>query len=393
MLKNRFLFFIFLSFTILSIHGQRLSEDARIGILTCGPGNELYAAFGHTAIHVCDTNKLVDIVFNYGTFDFHTPNFYIKFSQGRLPYMLSVSSFNDFIRSYQYEGRWVVEQELDLSYEEKEYIYDLLITNFHPENRYYAYDFFMDNCATRVRDMVEASLIERTAFQEHFPEHNTSFRDLIYPYLESMTWWRLGIDLALGMRCDKPISNLQYMFLPDELMNQLDTIKTKNESVMDNIGYHSDKLVASKTLLLKETRSPSSKGIPPFYVALLLCLIVIVLTVIEHKKKIYFKYVDVFLFGLFAILSLLIMYLWFCSDHHATKFNFNLLWANPLLIYILIRLQKSHKVILYIMLACIILPLFFFWGLPQYFNIASFPLMLLLAIRIGSLIKQKRELP
>lgn len=390
MLKNKFFFFIFLLFSTFSIHGQRLSEDAYIGVLTCGPGNELYAAFGHTAIHIRDTNKLVDIVFNYGTFDFHTPNFYVKFSQGRLPYRLSVSSFDDFIRSYHYEGRWVVEQELNLSYEEKENMYDLLITNFHPDNRYYAYDFFMDNCATRVRDMIEASLLERTAFQEHFPETKTSFRNLIYPYLESMTWWRFGIDLALGMRCDKRISNLQYMFLPDELMYQLDTVKTEDESTVNHVGLHNKKLIASNTQLLEENRSPLAKNISPIWITSLLCLIVIALTIWEYKKKSYFKYIDIVLFSLFVILSLLIIYLWFCSNHYTTKFNLNLLWANPLLIYVLIRLRKSHKVVLYILLACILLPLFFFWALPQHFNIASFPLMLLLAVRVGNLIKQKK---
>ena len=295
MVKNKFFTFIFLLISIFHLSGQRLSETAYIGILTCGSGDELYSTFGHTAIHICDTNKHLDIVFNYGTFNFNTPNFYVKFSQGRLPYMLSVSSFNAFLYEYQQEGRWVVEQKLNLTPEEKEKMNDLLIQNYSPENRYYAYDFFMDNCATRVRDVIKASLIDRTIFQEHTTKDNASFRELIYPYTTSMLWWRFGIDLGLGMRCDKPASNIQYMFLPNELMNQLDTVKIDHKSIVE-----------TKAVIVKENREPLSKSVSPTLITSILCLLVMLFTLWENRKKTYFAWLDIILFTFISLLSLLI---------------------------------------------------------------------------------------
>ncbi len=380
MIKNIFFGLIFL-LSLLHLQAQRLSEAAGVSVLSCGAGNELYAAFGHTAIHLYDTNKHLDLVFNYGTFDFNTPHFYLKFSQGRLPYMLSVTSFYEFMYAYKNEGRWVYEQVLDLTLEEKENLYNLLLNNYLPQNRFYAYDFFMDNCASRVRDIISVSLIDRELFHKTNNTQNLSFRKLIYPYMESMQWWRLGIDIALGMRCDKRASNFQYMFLPTELMLQLDTVK------MEGVNFAKE-----KKMLLTESKPALSKNISPLLVTSILCLIIIVFTFLENKKKSYFKIMDIVLFSLISIVSLLIVYLWFFSNHYATKYNLNILWANPLFVYFLFRLQHSHRLLLWIALACIALPLLFFWVLPQTFNIATFPLMLLLSIRIINLIKQNKKL-
>ncbi|MDY0015697.1 MAG: DUF4105 domain-containing protein [Bacteroidales bacterium] len=381
MLKNIVLISLLAATMFAPASAQRLSEEAKISVLTCGPGNELYSTFGHTAIHLWDTNKHLDLVFNYGTFDFNTPNFYVKFSQGRLPYMLSITSFEDFLYGYRQEGRWVYEQELKLSAEEKEKMYNLLIENYLPANRYYAYDFFMDNCATRIRDLISNSLIERSLFRESHSDTNVSFRELIHPYMHSMQWWRLGIDLALGLRSDKPASHTQYMFLPNELMAQLDTTQMEGESFIEN-----------KVLIVADSKTPLSKSIPPLLITSVLCVIVILLTVWEHKKKTYFKWLDITLFSLISVLSLLIAYLWFCSNHYTTKNNLNLLWAHPLFIYILLRLRKSKDICIHISYGLLLLCIAGFWFLPQTFNPAVFPVLLLLTVRLVNLIKQKRKL-
>ncbi|MBP7103294.1 MAG: DUF4105 domain-containing protein [Bacteroidales bacterium] len=381
MLKNIVLISLLIATMFASASVQRLSEEAKISVLTCGPSNELYATFGHTAIHLWDTNKHLNLVFNYGTFDFNTPNFYVKFTQGRLPYMLSITSFEDFIYAYRQEGRWVYEQELRLTPEEKEKMYDLLLENYLPANRYYAYDFFMDNCATRIRDLISNSLVDRSLFKKSLSDTNTTFRELIKPYMHSMQWWRLGIDLALGMRCDKPVDHEQYMFLPNELMAQLDTATIEGE-----------RMVAKKVLIAKETKLPQTKSVPPLLITSLLCIIVILLTVWEYKKKTYFKWLDIILFSLASVLSLLIAYLWFFSNHYTTKYNLNLIWAHPLFIYLLLRLRKSKDILIHISYGLIVLCILGFWFLPQTFNPAVFPVLLLLALRIINLIKQKRKL-
>jgi hypothetical protein len=106
--------FIFLSSTNKTF-AQQLSDKAFISLLTCGPGDELYSVFGHTAIRVNDPATGIDIVYNYGTFDFAAPNFYLKFVKGDLQYFVSVSSYRDFVYTYQYYDRDVYEQVLNLT--------------------------------------------------------------------------------------------------------------------------------------------------------------------------------------------------------------------------------------------------------------------------------------
>ncbi|OQA88138.1 MAG: hypothetical protein BWY27_00962 [Bacteroidetes bacterium ADurb.Bin234] len=380
MLNHRYLITILLSLFSFQLNAQTLSDKSFISVLSCGEGNELYSTFGHTAIRVYDSLLQTDIVFNYGTFDFNTPNFYIKFSQGRLPYMLSVTSFENFVAEYRYEGRFVYEQILALSTEEKENLYNLLIENYRPENRYYAYDFFMDNCATRVRDIINKSLIDRTFFIETNSDTNASFRNLIYPYLESMLWWRLGIDIVLGMRCDHHASNTQYMFLPYELMNQLDTITIS--------GKH---IIEKKTMILPQTKEPLPKSISPTLLAYILLVIVLFAGFWEYKTKKYFKVIDILLFLVLSLLSLLILYLWFLSNHYTTKFNLNLLWANPMFIYLLLRLQKSNLYIIIFLLSCSGIVLLGFWFLPQAFNPAVFPICLIIVVRMLHLLRIKKQ--
>ena len=132
-----------------------LSETATASVLTCGPGDDFYTTFGHSAIRICDTAQGLDLVYNYGTFDFNTPHFYWKFMRGQLNYMLGRSSFEAFMEEYIYYGRAVWEQRLNFTPREVNNLYLLLEQNYLPEYRHYRYDFFRDNCATRVRDMVD----------------------------------------------------------------------------------------------------------------------------------------------------------------------------------------------------------------------------------------------
>ena len=102
---------------------QQITDLAEISIITCAPGDELYSTFGHTAIRVKDPVKRIDNVYNYGTFNFETPNFYMKFLRGKLDYMLSVSPYKYFVISYMNENRWIKEQVLNLSISQKKDIY------------------------------------------------------------------------------------------------------------------------------------------------------------------------------------------------------------------------------------------------------------------------------
>ena len=155
-MKKLYLLFLFLFFlnNISEAQPSTLSEEAEISIITIGPGKNLYDKFGHSAFRVKDEANGIDWAYNYGTYDFNTPNFYTKFAQGKLNYNLSVSYFEPFFENYIAENRWVKEQVLNLTVEEKNALFQFLENNAKPENRGYLYDFFFDNCATKIRDVL-----------------------------------------------------------------------------------------------------------------------------------------------------------------------------------------------------------------------------------------------
>jgi hypothetical protein len=370
----------------LSVHASfaQLSENAKVSILTCGDGFEFFETFGHTALRICDTALDMDYVFNWGVFDFNTDNFYLKFAQGRLPYMLGVTDYQWFVTQYAYEGRSMYEQELKLTFEEKNIMYKAILENYKPENRYYNYDFFEDNCATRIRDMALNSLQGRQFPVNAVSNSNLTFRQLFYPYTEHFLWWRFGIDIALGMRADKKTSAYNYMYLPEDLMFQFDT----------TILSHDNKtLTNSIQTVLKEQYPHSSPTVfSPNITFWLLFILVAVLTFMELRYRFYAKVFDIVFFCMIFFLSLLVFYLCFVSDHHATKDNLNLLWANPLILYALIRLHKSNIIVLYFLLGCLAVLVLGFWFLPQSFNSAFLPIWLVLILRITLLILRKKQI-
>jgi hypothetical protein len=160
---KKIIFLVFL-FPFLSYSQEiQLSPEAEISVITCGPGeSELYATFGHSAFRIKDLPNKIDRVYNYGTFNFNTPNFYIKFARGKLLYDLRAYNFGTFLQSYQREKRWVKGQVLDLKHDEIQRVYNFLENNAKPENRSYKYDFFYDNCSTKLYDVLEQVLGDKT---------------------------------------------------------------------------------------------------------------------------------------------------------------------------------------------------------------------------------------
>ena len=368
----------------INLLSAQLSENANISVLTCGAGFEFFESFGHTALRVCDTSSGMDYVFNWGIFDFSTDNFYLKFAQGQLPYMLGITTYERFVREYACDGRSMYEQVLDLTNEEKQTVWDTLYRNSLPENKYYNYDFFEDNCATRIRDIIQYSLQNRHFQTDIFPENSLTFRELFHPYTENFLWWRFGIDIALGMRSDKKVSTFDYMYLPDDLMNQFDTTILINDTKV---------LTLSKQSILEEMCPHSEPTVfSPNMLFWILLALTILLSFFEWKKGFYAKAFDIVLFAVMAILSLLVFYLAIISDHNATKENLNLLWANPLLFWVLIRLRKTNRIVLYIVLGCLAILIVGFWFLPQSFNSAFYPIWLMLALRLGLLLLKKKQI-
>ena len=156
-MKNRICLLFFCLFSLLAkAHAAVLSPQATVSLVTVWPGKEVFDTFGHTALWIYDPRNGIDKVYGYGTYDFNAPNFYGKFVIGHLDdYMISVLDMNYFLGSYQAENRTVIDQVLNLSPSQKEEMYAFLEKNYLPENRFYRYIFFFDNCTTRVRDVIK----------------------------------------------------------------------------------------------------------------------------------------------------------------------------------------------------------------------------------------------
>lgn len=292
----------------------------RISLLTCSPGTELYSTFGHSALRVIDSSTNTDIVFNYGTFEFDDPHFYQKFVQGKLLYFVSVTSFSDFMLQYQYEGRGVIEQVLNFSCEEKQNLFSALIENAKEENKYYKYDFVYDNCTTRLRDIVKNESKEPFITKDIRPDEATTFRNLIHDYLDKGKeyWSKFGIDILLGSPLDKKISNEEAMFLPDYLMKGFDSTKTGEKS-----------LVIEKRVLMQPTVQPQKITLfTPIVVFSIFFLLILILSFLKSTDT-FFKYFDFLFFFLTGALGVLLLFMWFGTDHTTSKYNFNLLWAFP----------------------------------------------------------------
>lgn len=359
-----------------------LSDNAFASLVTCGPGNDYYLAFGHTAIRVCDPANGIDRVYNYGTFDFDSPNLYWNFVRGYLNYCVSASSYRNFVATYQYEGRSLVEQRLRLTPDECRRLFDALEENCRPKNKYYIYDFFRDNCATRARDMVVKALDNPALFVNRTADTNRTYRQIIYQYVDRLQWWQFGVDLLLGMRCDRPVSTNDYMFIPFDLYNQLDT------TVVSATGKP---LAEPSVQILTETKQPNPESLSPDLVFWLFFLVVAVLTVAGLLKGWRLRWLDIPLFSVAGVLSLVLLVMWFFTIHWCTKWNLNILWLNPLFLYILFRLCKSNRIVLYITMACLAVVLIGFAWLPQQFNTAVFPIVLALMARLASYLSPQRN--
>ena len=361
-----------------------LSETATASVLTCGPGNDFYTTFGHSALRITDTAQGLDLVYNYGTFDFNTPHFYWKFMRGQLDYMLGRSSYENFMAEYVYEGREVREQRLCFTPQEVSNLYLLLEQNYLPEYRYYKYDFFTDNCASRIRDMVRMALGHReiSLMRESEP---TSYRRLVTANLKgNLEWWQLGIDLLFGLPADHVCDANERMFLPEEMEAEFAEAWPKPESLHDgmiSINALNATLVDKAQILLPERREPLSRSFPPVVVFALLFAAVAVLT----WRGLWPRWADRALFVLAGLVGLFLLFMWFGTDHYCTQWNLNILWASPLLILIAIRLERSPRWALWLQESSFLVAMV--WIIWCGLSLALIPLVLTLALRVGVLLK------
>ena len=214
-MKRTILLLILGVFCAFNMKAQR-ADSIRISLLTCASGGEIYSLFGHTAIRYENFTRNIDAVFNYGMFNFNAPNFILRFALGETDYQLGATNYEHFVAEYNYLGRDVWQQTLNLTPDEKEHLFNLLQENYRPENREYRYNFFYDNCATRPRDQIEKAIDGSLQYADNMTDNDTgvSFRDLLHKYSEGHPWSRFGMDMCMGSEADKPINRRLMMFVP-----------------------------------------------------------------------------------------------------------------------------------------------------------------------------------
>ncbi|MCW3124721.1 MAG: hypothetical protein JWO03_379 [Bacteroidetes bacterium] len=309
-------------FLICSTHifAISLSDSSRISLLTCSPGDELYSCFGHSGIRVTDYRQGFDVVFNYGTFDFGAPNFYLNFLKGHMIYMIGVDNYQDFYHQYIEEKRSIYEQEMHLNEEDRAKVFDFLVNNARPENRDYRYDFLFDNCATRISDVFEKNLTGVKFDYSSFTDKK-SFRTLINDYSENQPWEQFGMGLLIGLPVDRTATPKEETFLPDYL-----------SKAFAHATISGRPLCGPRETILDITTPPAQtldKKITPNIVFGVLLIIILLVTAFQSQKGKHFYFLDCFLFFLAGILGSLFLILGGFTEHTTTQWNLNLLWALP----------------------------------------------------------------
>ncbi len=354
----------------ISVSASNFSPQSEISILTCSPGNELYSLFGHTAIRIKDEKQDLDVVFNYGTFDFNTPHFYLKYAQGLLPYQLSVTSYSRFLNSYIIENRSVYSQTLLLDSLSKQKFLSLLSENMKPENRTYLYNFLFDNCSTRVRDIIEKSCTSPVHWE--LTNEHKSFWNLLDEYLYKMPWIKWGIHTILGQSGSHTATPYQYMFLPDYLMKGLEKANYNNQALAEpaKIIYHTTNNLSTFWYFT-----------PMFIFSFCTLLLIVILQKLKRTNILTFIAFPLFLSS--GAIGVLLVFLSYFTAHPITAPNFNLMWANPFnLIAAFFLLKKSLpyfvRIYLSIYQAILIAGLILWYFLIPSVSLASLPLLLLL---------------
>lgn len=385
-LKKKSFFQIIFSFIILSTgFSESYAQQYRISLLTCDPGEEIYSSFGHSAVRVQDLQTGQDLVYNYGTFDFGAPNFVLNFATGRLDYFLSRSTFERFIAEYNYFERSVREQELALNQAQKLALVELLEINYMPQNRAYRYDFFYDNCATRIIDLMDEVLGDQLVWHnEEQQAVEKTFRQLIDEKVFYMPWSDLGIDLALGSRLDQDASPREEQFLPSYMEEAFARAEIEGDGPTRS-------LVSNNRVILDFQAPQGTLGtFNPYLLFWIVAILFIITTYIGFKKKKLFIGFDLAFFGILGLVGLVMAALWIASDIPSTKYNWNILWAFPgHLLLIPGLLSKTFKpwVKQYLLIALILADAaIVFWILGwQSFHPSLIPLMLVVILRTNYL--------
>ncbi|CAH0334917.1 hypothetical protein FVB9288_00532 [Flavobacterium sp. CECT 9288] len=295
-----------------------ISNSSKVSVITCGTGNESYSLFGHTALRIQDPANALDLVYNYGAFDFQTPNFVMKFVKGDLQYFAAVHTFPEFISQYQYEERAVFEQELRLSTTQKQDLFNALNESLTSGSSYYTYKFIDKNCTSMVVDLINKTL--QTKLIVNKSHEDETYRAILFPYFQNHFYEKLGTSIIFGTKVDQQGTQL---FLPFQLLESLKKIQYQNNPIVSE----------TKTLLSLNKEAPFSYWNNPYtYFALLFFIVVL------NKR-----FVNIFFLSIMACIGLFFSFAWFYSLHLELANNYNIFLFNPTLLGFLLFFWRKNK--------------------------------------------------
>ena len=308
-------------------------DRIQISLLTCSPGKEVWAQYGHTAIRYYDKESGEDLAINYGIFSLDQTYFIPRFVLGMTDYRMGVQPMDMFLAQYSYEGRGVVEQVLNLSAEDKEVIYKALQENMKPENVVYRYNYFFDNCTTRARDMLVNHLHGKVVYPP--AEEDATFRSMIHKWNNKYEWTQFGEDLLLGVNADRKTTKSEQQFLPENLRSDFDKAR-----------YNGKPLVKETNILLDAETEVAEPVFPlsPLSIALIFAVISLVMMLFSYRRQQVYWAWDLALMLISGLMGIIFFVMIF-SQHPCVSLNFILLFFNPLPLFFLYSTIKKKKVI------------------------------------------------
>ena len=342
---------------------QPISNDSlEVSLLTCQPNQHIYGLYGHTALRLHDLRTGADWSFNYGVFNFEKPFFVLRFLFGLTDYELGAVPMDAFCEEYKRMGCQVTEQVINLTGEEKSKLLYAINENYKPGNRIYRYNYFYDNCTTRARDILEASIIDgKIVYNEENNDESDSksYRQMIHERTLQHPWAAVGNDLCLGVKADMKTTWRQRQFLPYDLMNDFD-----KATIATNYGQKRP-LVSKKRILIQGGMQTVEPDFPltPQQCGLLLLAITIVVSLIEVKKRKILIAYDITLMTIQGLVGVIITAMLF-SEHPTTSTNLQAIILNPLplfFIYNVARRRHTH----YWKISAILTVIFIVGGLVQ----------------------------
>ncbi|KZC39199.1 MULTISPECIES: lipoprotein N-acyltransferase Lnb domain-containing protein [Rhodanobacter] len=313
--------------------------NLEVSLVTYGPGETYWERFGHDAIELRDTVSGEAVNFNYGVFDFSEKNFFVNFARGRMHYLMDAGPSAQDESYYVEAGRSVTRQTLALGPAQAAALRDYLLWNLRPENAGYAYDYYVDNCTTRVRDALDKALggVLATSLKAH--AGGMTYRQQTVRLMSAQPWLALLLDLGLGPYADQPLNAWQESFLPEVLQAQLREVRVDDGHGALHPLLRDEQLVSPNRLQAPPAAAPDLR-LPLALAGLLLAGLLLLAR--RGWPAGYALLGTLYLLAAGAV-GLLLLVLWTLTTHHSAWANANLLLFNPLAFVLLPTLWRARR--------------------------------------------------